>query len=128
MRSNNSYRHNDGRFKPGNNGGPGRPPLAKETNYLQTLQGTCTLKEWKAICRKAVEDAKAGDGRAREWLCKYLVGEPCPDHPTDPNDNPQKPEVDVSDIPSELILEAKLLNDKMLEAKKKAREERVALA
>ena len=29
----------------------------------------------QAIGRKAVEDAKAGDARAREWVSKYLLGD-----------------------------------------------------
>jgi hypothetical protein len=31
---------------------------------------------WQAIVARAVEDAKAGDARAREWLARYLVGDP----------------------------------------------------
>lgn len=62
------------------------------------MKKACTLKDWREICKRAVEDAKAGDHRARDWLTKYVVGEPRPlpdelPH-TDAQDNPFK---DASD-------------------------------
>ncbi len=69
-------RNKDGRFAEGNSGGPGRPPVAKERQYVETLASVCTVDDWAKICQRAVKDAKTGDHRAREWLSKHLIGEP----------------------------------------------------
>ena len=66
-------RDSNGRFLPGTAPGPGRPPRVAEEAYLRTLTEVCTLEEWKAICERAVRDAKAGDATARNWLAKYLL-------------------------------------------------------
>ena len=71
-----SGRDNNGRFSKGNPGGPGRPPLEKESRYHQTMVEACSVDDWQRICQRAVEDAVDGDHRARDWLAKYLVGEP----------------------------------------------------
>ncbi len=90
-----------GRFAPGHPGGPGRPPSAKEREYLETLGSVCTIDDWRAICRRAVKDARAGDHRARNWLSKYLVGNPrpVPDTPVPEKPNP------FNDAPTDVILE-----------------------
>jgi hypothetical protein len=36
---------------------------------------SCPVGEWRAIVAKAVEQAKAGDAKAREWLGKHLIGD-----------------------------------------------------
>jgi hypothetical protein len=36
----------------------------------------CTPEDWREIVGKAVEAAKGGDAKAREWLARYLVGTP----------------------------------------------------
>ena len=92
-----------GRFAHGNPGGPGRPPLNREREYLETLTAACTVDDWREICQRAVKDAKKGDHRARDWLTKYLVGEPrpVPDMPPDA-DQPNPYE----GVPSEVLLEA----------------------
>jgi hypothetical protein len=64
-----------GRFADGNPGGPGRPRRATERQYLRALVGAVPLKDWRAIVKRAVEDAKAGDGQARNWLSKHLCGD-----------------------------------------------------
>jgi hypothetical protein len=64
----------DGTFAPGNPGGPGRPRRATETAYFRTLADTVTLEDWRAIVARAIDDAKAGDGKAREWLSRYTLG------------------------------------------------------
>jgi len=69
-------RDSHGRFAEGNCGGPGRPPLAREQKFLETMSSVCNLSDWQEICERAVTDAKAGDHRAREWIAKFLVGEP----------------------------------------------------
>jgi hypothetical protein len=63
-----------GKFAPGNPGGPGRPRRAVEREYLAQLAEACPPETWRQVCQKAVDDARAGDARARDWLAKYLLG------------------------------------------------------
>ena len=65
-----------GLFATGNPGGPGRPRRATEREYLSAISESCTTDDWAAIVQKAVEDARAGDKFAREWLSRFLVGNP----------------------------------------------------
>jgi hypothetical protein len=69
-------RGEDGRFVQGNSGGPGRPRRAVEDEYLMVLSDAVSLGVWKDIVKRAVEDAKDGDWRARRWLSLYLLGAP----------------------------------------------------
>jgi hypothetical protein len=71
----NNGRADDGRFLPGNAGGPGRPRRAVETDYLRVLSDACPLDDWRIIVSRAVEDAQAGDARAREWISRFVLGE-----------------------------------------------------
>ena len=66
----------NGRFAPGNAGGPGRPRRPVEETYLLAITTACPIETWERICAKAVEDALGGDPKAREWLARYLVREP----------------------------------------------------
>ena len=63
-----------GRFLRGNGGGPGRPPLMIEADYLTALTDAVLLDDWVKIVERAVADAKDGDNKARSWLSKYLLG------------------------------------------------------
>lgn len=65
-----------GRFAPGNGGGPGRPPVATERTYLHSLQTACPPERWERIVSRAVDDAEAGDAKARDFLARYLIGTP----------------------------------------------------
>jgi hypothetical protein len=76
VNANGTGRNGHGRFAPGNPGGPGRPRRVAERDYLRTLSEACPPETWRAICRRAVEDALAGDGKARDWLSRYLLGNP----------------------------------------------------
>ncbi len=69
-------RDSQGRFQPGNAGGPGRPRRATEREYLAALRDGCSADDWHEIVQRAVRDAKQGDHSARKWLGAYLVGEP----------------------------------------------------
>jgi hypothetical protein len=69
-----------GRFAKGNGGGPGRPKKKREERYLQILLNTCTFDDWKAIVKKAAEQARSGDKDARKWLSDYLIGPPVQKH------------------------------------------------
>jgi len=42
---------------------------------LRTLAKACGPDEWREVCEKAVELARAGDAPARAWLAKYLCGD-----------------------------------------------------
>jgi hypothetical protein len=64
----------DGAFAAGNPGGPGRPRRAVERECLAILFEVADLDSWRAICQKAVEEAKAGDPGVRNWLARYLLG------------------------------------------------------
>jgi len=65
-----------GRFAPGNEGGPGRPPRATEAGYLLALSDAVDLETWRAIVQRAAEDARDGDDKARRWLAGYLLHKP----------------------------------------------------
>src|SRR5579884_943112 len=45
-----------------------------ERDYLAALGDACPPAIWREIVARAVEDAKAGDGKAREFLTRYLIG------------------------------------------------------
>jgi hypothetical protein len=65
-----------GRFLPGHTiPGPGRPRRQTERKYLRSLAAVVKLTDWREIVRRAVEDAKAGDAQARNWLSKHLCGD-----------------------------------------------------
>lgn len=65
-----------GTFAPGHTGGPGRPPRATEISYLRMFAEACPPERFKEIVEAAVESAKAGDAKAREWVSGYLCGNP----------------------------------------------------
>lgn len=66
-------RQRGGRFAPGNPGGPGRPRRAVEAEYLAALNDAISLDDWRLVVERALADAKAGDAKARDWLCRYLL-------------------------------------------------------
>jgi hypothetical protein len=67
-------RNANGTFATGNPGGPGRPRRAIEREYLATLADAVPLETWREICLAAVDAAKSGDPKAREWLSRLLLG------------------------------------------------------
>lgn len=73
-----SVRDANGRFVKGHVGGPGRPRRPVEQEYLATLNGAVTLDAWREIVQRAIEDAKNGEAKARDWLAKYLLGDSPP--------------------------------------------------
>lgn len=54
-----------------NEKGPNRRPVERE--YFATLNAAVTLDVWKRIVQRAIDDALAGDPKAREWLSKWLM-------------------------------------------------------
>lgn len=72
-------RDSKGRFVKGESGNPqGRLPKQVESSYLQVSENVCTFDVWREIVAKAIEQAKRGDARARQWLSDYLIGKPLP--------------------------------------------------
>ncbi len=69
-------RDDNGRFAPGNPGGPGRPRRAIEADYLAALSETVTMDASREIVETAVDQARGGDAKAREWVGSYLAGKP----------------------------------------------------
>ena len=67
-------RDTNGRFAPGNSGGPGRPKRHIEVEYMTSMLSVCTLSEWEEIVRQAVTLAKEGDHKARDWLTSHVLG------------------------------------------------------
>ena len=56
-----------------------------EGDYLGVLLDTVTLNDWRGVVNRAMQDAKAGDPQARNWLAQYLVGRPEGKAPTPMN-------------------------------------------
>lgn len=69
-------RDKKGRFTNGNGGGPGRPSKKREERYYEIAMSSCTYKDWRAIWKKAVEQAVEGDATARKFVADYLLGPP----------------------------------------------------
>jgi hypothetical protein len=68
-------RDENGRWLKGHSGNPnGRPKKEREERYYEILMTACTFKDWRAIIKVAVEQAKDGDAQARKWLSDYLIG------------------------------------------------------
>jgi hypothetical protein len=72
-----------GRFLKGQSPNPGgRLPRQTEAKYLDVTMDTVTLEDWAEVIKLALSDALNTEvsaptrARAREWLAKYLIGEP----------------------------------------------------
>jgi hypothetical protein len=66
------------RVTAGNPGGAGRPRRLIEREYLRALNEAVSLEDWQGVVRAAVAQAKEGDGKARDWLARYLIGDDPP--------------------------------------------------
>jgi hypothetical protein len=62
-------------FQKGNDGGPGRPRKETERRYLKSLIGCVPIARWRAVVKRALADAEAGDAKARDWLSRHLTGD-----------------------------------------------------
>ena len=49
-----------------------RRPIERE--YLAPLNSAVPPETWDMICRRAADDALAGDARARDFLAEWLLG------------------------------------------------------
>jgi len=70
-------REKNGRYPKGVSGNPkGRPKRSTEERLLAVMADCVTDEDWRDITNRAIERAKKGDDRARQWLTNYLVGAP----------------------------------------------------
>lgn len=76
-------RDDDGKWLPGKSANPrGRLPRQTETKYLEVTMGSVPVEEWAEVVKIALEDALDRENqphvrqKAREWLARYLIGEP----------------------------------------------------
>jgi hypothetical protein len=74
-------RNSMGQWRAGFSGNPqGRLPRQTETAYLETTMREVTVDKWAEIIQLALDDALGENphvrARAREWLAKYVIGEP----------------------------------------------------
>lgn len=66
-------RDENGKFKKGNPGGPGRPKRHIELEYLTRTFTACDLNAWQDIIKTTVELARKGDPAARAFLANYIL-------------------------------------------------------
>lgn len=76
-------RNRFGQFVSGVSGNPqGRLPRQTESAYLEVTMETVSVEDWAEVVAQALKDALDPESnahvraRAREWLAKYLIGEP----------------------------------------------------
>lgn len=63
-----------GQFKEGNQAavGHGRP-RKPAPEYLAAVADELSLEDWRAIIKQAIDAAKDGDHRAREWVTRMFL-------------------------------------------------------
>jgi len=69
-------RGEDGRFLPGNAGGPGNPYARKVAALRRSLINAVTYEDIEAIIHSQVEKAKHGDTVAAKFIVVRLLGRP----------------------------------------------------
>ena len=103
-------RDEKGRFLPGTAGGPGRLPMVREQLYLERLHTKVTMEDWDEIIDKALEQAREGNWRARNWLSDYCIGK----DPQPITIDQRSVKVDISSLSPEQLVAAielaKLIN------------------
>ncbi len=66
-----------GQFKKGWKGGPGRPKSKRSrSDYLVRLHDKMPMSQWDRILDTAIAQAIEGDHQARSFLAQYLIGKP----------------------------------------------------
>lgn len=53
-----------------------------ESDYMGALLDEITMEDWRDVVKGALQEAKAGDAQARNWLGQYLMGRPEAKAPT----------------------------------------------
>ncbi len=72
MESITNGRDDHGRFKPGCQPGPGRPKYLSRRELCEFFKEKVTERDMREIIQDAIERAKDGDYRAREWLFRNV--------------------------------------------------------
>ena len=72
----NGGRDANGRFAPGNKGGPGNPEAARVARIRSALLRAANLKDVRAIIKSLIEQAKGGDVAAAKLLFDRILGRP----------------------------------------------------
>src|SRR5438552_12265233 len=67
-----------GRFGPGNAGGPGNPFARRTAEYRQAFADAITAEEIGALARQLYLQALAGDLAAAKLVLAYTIGKPTP--------------------------------------------------
>ena len=65
-------RDGQGRFLPGNSGGPGRPPGPTTVDLKAAIRGATSSRDVVAIFLKAIDQAKHGNDPARRFVFSTL--------------------------------------------------------
>lgn len=68
----------DGRFATGWRGGPGNPQAKKTAALRRAMYAAVSARDIRAIVKKLLEEAQAGDTAAAKLLLAYTLGEPTP--------------------------------------------------
>jgi hypothetical protein len=71
-------RGSNGRFLPGNPGGPGNPYVKQVAALKAALYESLTTDDIRAVMWKMREEALAGDVAAARLLLEYAIGKPLP--------------------------------------------------
>ena len=66
----------DGRFLAGNPGGPGNPHAKKVAQLKSALLRAVSTRDLRAIIKKLIEQATAGDVQAAKVVLEWSVGKP----------------------------------------------------
>ena len=66
----------DGKFLPGNPGGPGRKPVVVEQQYLEEFKKAVSPAAFKKASSKLLNLALGGDVQAIKLLFAYALGNP----------------------------------------------------
>lgn len=61
------FRRDGGKFLPGHQGGPGRPPLPVDLENLRAINRVWNAQEWANLARTLLKKAKKGNAAAFAW-------------------------------------------------------------
>jgi len=65
-----------GKFKPGNPGGPGRPPAQREAAYLRAVREAVSPEDMSKLAVVLMKAAMKGSIQAARLLCEHLLPKP----------------------------------------------------
>lgn len=68
------FRRDGGKFLPGHQGGPGRPPAPVELENLRAINRVWNAEEWANLARTLLKKAKKGNAEAFAWGERKCLG------------------------------------------------------